>query len=97
MPNPEKIPEKRPAPSAAPTDAPFEDDALPTEVEDMAEDVVREMTGDDDPITERDESMSPDESGGPWVETDAMTEISDDEVDPSWTRAPLPSPMRSEE
>lgn len=69
---------------------------LPSEAREMAEDAVREMTGEDDPISERDETMNEEEAGGPFVETDVMTELGDDEVGASWTREPTPKPMRSE-
>ncbi|MGE0791694.1 MAG: hypothetical protein AB7S26_38825 [Sandaracinaceae bacterium] len=44
---------------------------LPPDAREMGGDAVREMTGDDDPVSRRDEEMNEDEVGGPYQLTDA--------------------------
>jgi hypothetical protein len=61
--------------------------------QELAQDAVRMMTGDDDPAMERDDDASSDEVGGPFEITDAAEELGyDQKVTGSWTREPEPLP-----
>lgn len=71
---------------------------FPLEVIELAGDALRLMTGDDDPFSRREETMSEDEQGGPYLMSSARRELSraneDEYVDESWSREPYPVSMR---
>lgn len=74
-----------------------ESDLLTTSGVRLASDVLRSLTGDNDPVGERDELMSLEEHGGPFVKSILPIEMGapDDTeaLDETWEREAFPTPM----